>query len=47
MKLSRMMHKQPHTVSALVHRMEDSGSSDDKTRHEEKELAQSIADQEG
>jgi len=22
MKLSRMMHKQPHTVSALVHRME-------------------------
>jgi len=25
MKLSRMMHKQPHTVSALVHRMEDQG----------------------
>jgi len=25
MKLARMMHKQPHTVSALVHRMEASG----------------------
>jgi DNA-binding MarR family transcriptional regulator len=25
MKLSRMMHKQPHTVSALVHRMETQG----------------------
>jgi DNA-binding MarR family transcriptional regulator len=25
MKLARMMHKQPHTVSALVHRMEDQG----------------------
>jgi MarR family transcriptional regulator, organic hydroperoxide resistance regulator len=25
MKLSRMMHKQPHTVSALVHRMERQG----------------------
>jgi len=25
MKLSRMMHKQPHTVSALVHRMEAMG----------------------
>jgi len=25
MKLSRMMHKQPHTVSALVHRMEAQG----------------------
>jgi len=25
MKLSRMMHKQPHTVSALVHRMEVQG----------------------
>lgn len=25
MKLARMMHKQPHTVSALVHRMEGSG----------------------
>jgi DNA-binding MarR family transcriptional regulator len=25
MKLARMMHKQPHTVSALVHRMEDNG----------------------
>jgi MarR family multiple antibiotic resistance transcriptional regulator len=26
MKLARMMHKQPHTVSALVHRMESQGS---------------------
>jgi len=25
MKLARMMHKQPHTVSALVHRMEAQG----------------------
>jgi DNA-binding MarR family transcriptional regulator len=25
MKLARMMHKQPHTVSALVHRMETQG----------------------
>lgn len=25
MRLARMMHKQPHTVSALVHRMEDQG----------------------
>jgi DNA-binding MarR family transcriptional regulator len=25
MKLARMMHKQPHTVSALVHRMESQG----------------------
>ncbi len=25
MKLARMMHKQPHTVSALVHRMEAGG----------------------
>ena len=25
MKLARMMHKQPHTVSALVHRMEIQG----------------------
>ena len=25
MKLARMMHKQPHTVSALVHRMEANG----------------------
>jgi len=25
MRLSRMMHKQPHTVSALVHRMEAQG----------------------
>jgi DNA-binding MarR family transcriptional regulator len=25
MKLSRIMHKQPHTVSALVHRMERQG----------------------
>src|SRR5512136_2817659 len=25
MKLARMMHKQPHTVSALVHRMEVQG----------------------
>jgi MarR family 2-MHQ and catechol resistance regulon transcriptional repressor len=25
MKLSRMMHKQPHTVSAMVHRMESRG----------------------
>ena len=25
MKLARMMHKQPHTVSALVHRMERQG----------------------
>jgi len=25
MKLSRMMHKQPHTVSALIHRMEVQG----------------------
>jgi DNA-binding MarR family transcriptional regulator len=25
MKLSRMMHKQPHTVSALVHRMQRQG----------------------
>jgi DNA-binding MarR family transcriptional regulator len=25
MRLSRMMHKQPHTVSALVHRMERQG----------------------
>src|SRR5512136_189498 len=25
MKLARMMHKQPHTVSALVHRMETHG----------------------
>jgi DNA-binding MarR family transcriptional regulator len=25
MKLSRMMHKQPHTVSAMVHRMESHG----------------------
>ena len=25
MRLARMMHKQPHTVSALVHRMESQG----------------------
>jgi DNA-binding MarR family transcriptional regulator len=25
MKLARMMHKQPHTISALVHRMEAQG----------------------
>jgi MarR family multiple antibiotic resistance transcriptional regulator len=25
MKLARMLHKQPHTVSALVHRMEKQG----------------------
>ncbi len=25
MKLSRMMHRQPHTISALVHRMETQG----------------------
>ena len=25
MKLARMMHKQPHTISALVHRMESQG----------------------
>ncbi len=25
MRLARMMHKQPHTVSALVHRMETQG----------------------
>src|SRR5512136_2087467 len=25
MKLARMMHRQPHTVSALVHRMETQG----------------------
>jgi DNA-binding MarR family transcriptional regulator len=25
MRLARMMHKQPHTVSALVHRMEAQG----------------------
>jgi DNA-binding MarR family transcriptional regulator len=25
MRLARMMHKQPHTISALVHRMENQG----------------------
>jgi DNA-binding MarR family transcriptional regulator len=32
MKLARLMHKQPHTISALVHRMEAKGLL--KTRHD-------------
>ena len=45
MKPLRMMHRQPHTISALVHRMETQGLID-KTRHGKKELGQTVADHE-
>jgi DNA-binding MarR family transcriptional regulator len=38
MKLARMMHKQPHTVSALVHRMERQGLITTKHNLERKNL---------
>ena len=47
MRLARMMHKQPHTVSALVHRMEAQGLVSTKKDMKRKNWLRVSSDQEG